>query len=375
MPARIWQIVVKEIIQYRRDVILTVFIFTFPVMQLMLVANATGSDIAHLPIAIFDEDQSAVSRGIVQSLTNLNTVSPTVYTGGSEMTDTLLQRGDVWAVVIIPPNFAADLRKPNQTARVQVIADGSSVYGGSTALHTIEGAVSSYLYRRWQTDLTALSGRQMPSIEIESRMRFNAALNKRYNSIPAQFGFIVYQVTLIVSALGLVRERELGTLEQLMVTPLRRRDMLVGKAIPAVVIGFVDALLMLWVVVYVYHIPQRGAWWLLLALTLLFILAEAGWGLLISALARSQQQALLTIFPLSMLDLALSGYLVPVENMPLWLQILAAFSPMRHYIAIVKSVMIKGATLPMLWGHALALVALAALMAYLGHRFLARTFE
>ncbi len=375
MPARIWQIVVKEIIQYRRDVVLTVFIFTFPVMQLMLVANATGSDIAHLPIAVFDEDRSAVSRGIVQTLANLDTVSVTVYTGDSDRADNLLQRGEVWAVVVIPPNFAADLWKTNQPARVQVIADGSSVYGGGTVLHTIEGAVNGYLYHRWRTNSAVPPGQPVPSIEIEARMRFNAALNKRYNSIPAQFGFIVYQVTLIVSALGLVREREMGTLEQLMVTPLRRRDMLAGKAIPAVVIGFVDALLMLWVVVNIYHIPQRGTWWLLLTLTFFFILAETGWGLLISAVARSQQQALLTIFPLSMLDLALSGYLVPVENMPVWLQLLAEFSPMRHYITIVKSVMIKGATLPMLWEHAAALVGLTLLMAYLSHRFLARTFE
>lgn len=373
MLARIWQIVIKEIIQYRRDAVLTVFIFTFPVMQLVLVANATGTDIAHLPIAIFDADHSAVSRGIIRSLDNLSTVSPTVYSGDAAEAGVLLQRGDVWAVVVIPRNFAADLRAVNKTARIQVIADGSSVYGGSTALGAIEGTLNSYLSRWWQEN--SAPGRAFPGIDIEPRMRFNAALNKRYNSIPAQFGFIIYQVTLIVSALGLVRERELGTLEQLMVTPVRRRDMLAGKAIPAIVIGAVDALLMLWVVVAGYHIPQRGSWALLLTLTLLFIFAETGWGLLISALARSQQQALLTIFPLSMLDLALSGYLVPVENMPLWLQFLAAFSPMRHYITIVKAVMIKGATLPMLWEHALTLMVLAALMAYLSHRFLARTFE
>lgn len=375
MLARIWQLVVKEIIQYRRDVVLTVFIFTFPVMQLLLVANATGSDITNLPVAVFDQDHSAVSRGMIQMLDNLSTIVPTVYTGDASQADALLQGSKVWAVVIIPRDFATDLQRVNRTARVQIIADGASVFGGSTALRVIEGAVNTYLYRWWQENVPAGQGVSVPTVEIEPRMRFNLSLNERYTSIPAQFAFIVYQVTLIVSAMGLVREREMGTLEQLMVSPVRRRDMLIGKALPAVVIAYVDFLLMLWLVVNVYHIPQRGGWGLLFGLSLLFIIAETGWGLLISSMARSQQQALLTIFPLSMLDWALSGYLVPVENMPGWLQFLAAFSPMRHYITIVKAVMIKGATLPMLWEHALALIGLAALMAYLSHRFLTRTFE
>ncbi len=374
MFARTWQIVVKEIIQYRRDVVLTVFVFSFPVMQLILVANATGSDVVNLPIAIFDNDHSAISHGIIQTLENLSTVIPTVYTGDTAQASDLLQRGDIWAVVVIPQNFATDFYAADRTAQIQVIADGTSVYGGGTALNAIDGALNSYLSRRWR-EHSAGGVQPYPIVDIESRMRFNVALNKRYNSVPAQFGFIVYQVTLLLATLGLVRERELGTLEQLMVSPVRRRDMLIGKALPAVIIAYVNFLLMLWVVVQVYHIPQRGSWALLLMLSLLFILAETGWGLLISVLARTQQQALLIVFPLSMVDLALSGYLVPVENMPAWLQFLAEFSPMRHYITIVKGVMIKGAGLPALWENALALIGLAALMAYLSHRFLGKTFE
>ncbi len=374
MWARIWQIIIKEIIQYRHDIVLTIFIFTFPVMQLILVANATAADISGLPIAIFDRDNSALSRKIAQSLANVNTVTPSEFPDDMDAVERLLQRGDVWLAVIIPPDFAADFEAGNRAAQIQIITDGSSVYGGSSALRATEGAINSVLYREFRQG-RAVRGSVVPAVSIEPRMRFNTALDKRYNSVPAQFAFIVYQVTLIVAALGLVRERELGTLEQLMVSPMRRRDMLIGKALPAVVIGYVDFLLMLWVLVGVYHIPQRGSWALLLGLSLLFIIAETGWGLMISAQAQSQQQALLVIFPLMMVDLALSGYLVPVENMPLWLQALSAFSPMRHYITIVKALMIKGASLANLWQPALALVGLAVLMAYLSHRFLTRTFE
>lgn len=374
MWARIWQLIIKEIVQYRRDVVLTVFIFTFPVMQLILVANATAADITGLPIAILDGDNSVLSRGIVQTLITGETVNPSFFPADMDAVETLLQRGDVWLAVVIPPNFEADVRAA-RNPQIQLLTDGTSVYGASTALGATQGAIETYLARELLQNAPVAGASFAPSVTIEPRMRFNAALDKRYNSVPAQFAFIVYQVTLIVSALGMVRERELGTLEQLMVSPMRRRDMLVGKALPAVVIGYVDFLLMLWVLVGVYHIPQRGSWAVLLMLSALFIIAETGWGLMISAQSQSQQQALLIIFPLMMLDLALSGYLVPVENMPIWLQALAAFSPMRHYITIVKAMMIKGAALVNLWPHALALVGLAVLMAWLAHRFLSRTFE
>ena len=186
MFARTWQIVVKEIIQYRRDVVLTVFVFSFPVMQLILVANATGSDVVNLPIAIFDNDHSAISHGIIQTLENLSTVIPTVYTGDTAQASDLLQRGDIWAVVVIPQNFATDFYAADRTAQIQVIADGTSVYGGGTALNAIDGALNSYLSRRWR-EHSAGGVQPYPIVDIESRMRFNVALNKRYNSVPAQF--------------------------------------------------------------------------------------------------------------------------------------------------------------------------------------------
>ena len=179
-------------------------------------------------------------------------------------------------------------------------------------------------------------------------------------AIPGLFAFVVYQIAMVVASVTIVRERELGTLEQLAVTPVRRGELLTGKAIPAVLIGLVNFLVLLAVVVGVFNIPLRGSLALLIALSILFIVAEVCVGLLVSAVSKSQQQAVLVVFPLAMVDLALSGYLVPVESMPRGLQVLSLFSPLRHYMKILKDIMLKGADMSTLWPSALALAGLGA---------------
>jgi ABC-2 type transport system permease protein len=180
---------------------------------------------------------------------------------------------------------------------------------------------------------------------------------------------------MVVASVTLVRERELGTLEQLAVTPIRRIELLSGKALPAILVGMVNFFLLLMVVIGVFDIPMRGSYALLVSLSALFITAEVAVGLLISAISRSQQQAILLVFPLAMIDLALSGYLVPVETMPRGLQVLSLFTPLRHYMKILKDIMLKGADFSVLWPSALALAGLALLFGLLALRNVARSFE
>jgi ABC-2 type transport system permease protein len=206
-------------------------------------------------------------------------------------------------------------------------------------------------------------------------VRFNPLLNGKYVAIPGLFAFAVYQVAMVVASVTLVRERELGTLEQLAVTPVRRIELLSGKGVPAILVGVANFALLLAVVVGVFQIPMRGSYALLFALSTLFIAAEVGIGLLISAVSRSQQQAVLMVFPLAMVDLALSGYLVPVEAMPRGLQVLSLFTPLRHYMKILKDIMLKGADISTLWPSALALIGLALVVGLLALRNVARNFE
>ena len=375
MLARIWHIIIKEFIQFSRDRLLTLFLFTFPVMQLVLVAQATSSDIVNLPTAILDQDNSRTSRGLTTALGNTDGLVLVYFPTSEGEIERLIDSGQVTVAVVIPPGFERDLLTPGASPPVQVIADGSNSMAGGTGLRTAEGAINSFLYRLLADHGTGYPVSALDRPELRAIFRFNPSLDHRHYAIPAQLAFIVYQVTLAVASLGLARERELGTLEQLIVTPLRRFELLTGKAISPAVIGVIDFALMLFIVVDVYHIPMRGSWGLLFLLTILFIAAEVSWGLMISSISRTQQQSIMFVFMLAMVDVALSGYLVPVENMPLGLRLISIFSPIRYYIVILRAVMLKSADLTTLWPEALVLTALSIGVGYLSLRNVARDFE
>ena len=212
-------------------------------------------------------------------------------------------------------------------------------------------------------------------IDLRTTVRFNPSFNVKFFTIPAQVGFIVYQVTLVVASVGLARERELGTLEQLMVIPLRRFELVVGKAIPALVIGMLNFLSMLAVAVFAFGVPMRGSLPLLCILTLLFVVAEIGYGMFISGVARTQQQAILFVFVLAMVDMTFSGYLVRVKHLPVALQAIAQVVPFRHYLVIIRGVMLKGVGLDVLWTHAAAMLLMGLLVTAVAVRNMSRSLD
>lgn len=374
MFSRTWQVIVKELLHFRRDRVLTIFIFVFPMVQLVLVAQTAGADVANLPLAVWDQDRGAASRQITTALDNTAELSLRYLPASLHELQRLMDTGRAAVAVIIPPGFAADLSRAGSPATVQIIVDGSNVSSGSSALAAAEGAISSTLLQRL-AGAADLAAAWASPVELQTVVRFNPQLNGKFVAIPGLFAFVVYQIAMVVASVTLVRERELGTLEQLAVTPIRRSELLSGKAIPAILVSLVNFVLLLVVVVGVFSIPMRGSYALLLALSTLFIIAEVGVGLLISAVSRSQQQAVLLVFPLAMIDLALSGYLVPVETMPRGLQVLSFFTPLRHYMKILKDIMLKGADMSTLWPSALALAGLALVVGLLALRNVARNFE
>jgi len=374
MFSRTWQVIVKELLHFRRDRVLTIFIFVFPLVQLVLVAQTAGRDPANLPLAVWDQDHSAVSREMARALDNSAELALRYLPTSQHEVQRLMDTGQAAVAVIIPPGFAVDLERAGSPATVQVIVDGSNVSGGSTTLAAAEGSISSTLLRRLAGAADLATALASP-VELQTLVRFNPELKGKYVAIPGLFAFVVYQIAMVVASVTLVRERELGTLEQLAVTPISRIELLSGKAIPAILVSLINFVLLLAVVVGVFDVPMRGSYALLLALSGLFIVAEVGVGLLISAVSRSQQQAVLLVFPLAMVDLALSGYLVPVETMPRGLQVLSFFTPLRHYMKILKDIMLKGADFSTLWPSALALAGLALAVGLLALRNVARNFE
>jgi len=351
---RIRNLAAKEFIQLTRDVMMLVLIIVGPTLELTLMARATSQGFHHLPAVVVDQDHSQLSREIAASLNNTEELLVVAYLDSPAEIDRWLESSEAVLAVTLPAGLEADLALHG--SQVQVLVDGANSTSGAYAIGAATGALNVIARKH-----LALNGRSLPMITVRSQVRYNPTLRIADFTISAQLGFIVYQVVLIVASLGLTRERELGTLEQLLVTPYRRLELIIGKAIPALVVGAIDFVIVWAITVQVYDLPMRGSFPLLFGLSALFIIAEIGWGLIISAVSRTQQQAVLFVFVLAMTDVAFSGYMVLTERLPVAMQWLSQIFPLQHYLIIIRSVMLKGADFSTLWPQALALVVLAIL--------------
>ncbi len=362
MWRRIANMIVKDFQQFLRDKVLIAFILVGPTAQLLMMGQATGSETQHLATAIVDQDRSSDSRALIVALDNLKTLDVTHYLDSAEHIDTLLDRGEVSVAVVIPSGFAETLASPRDRATVQVLVDGSSVLVGYAALGAAEGAIASMgaeiAVERAQSAAVGSAG--AATLDLVSTARFNPEMNHSYYLLPSQLSLIVLIVTLLVSSVGIVRERETGTLEQLMVTPLRRTELIVAKATLPTLVALVDFLAMLGITVWAFGLPVRGSLGLLLFVTLVFIVAQLTWGLVISAVSSTQQQAVMMIFMTGILSVAFSGYLVAVENMPVVMQWASVFFPIRHYLSMLRAITLKGASFVHIRSQLSALVLLGA---------------
>lgn len=346
----------KEAIQLFRDRVLVGFLIVMPLLQLILIAEATGAGVNHVKLAVWDQDQSALSQQLITALQNSQEFELLYRAKSYGEVHDLVDQGKATVAVIVPPDFSTQALRPGGSAVLPVIVDGTNVIVASSIFGALQGAVSEMTLQ----NIAGLSPGRLPGgIELEVDTAFNPTLNLRWTMLPNQLAFITYQLVLVVAAVGLVRERELGTMEQLVVTPIRRSELVLGKALLAVAIGLVNFVILILALTQGFGIPLRGDPALLFGIGLLFIITEIGWGTLISIITTSQQQAILIVFLLAMLEVTFSGYLVPTENMPLFMRFFAQLSPLQHFTSVVKSVFLKGADLPMLMGHVIALALLA----------------
>ena len=366
MWRRIVNLVVKDLQQFLRDRVLLIFVLVGPTFQLLMMGQATASDIKHLPTAIVDGDHTSDSRALMVALDNLDALDVTHYLEGEPEAGPLLDRGEISIAVVIPSGFAASLGSPSERTTVQILVDGSHILGAYAALSAAEGAIArmggDVALERLQSSGT--SGPRVPTLDLRITARFNEEMNHSYYLLPSQLSLIVLIVTLLVSSVGIVRERETGTLEQLMVTPLRRVELIVAKATLPTIVAFVDFVAMLAMTVLVFGLPIRGSIVLLLAVTLVFIIVQQTWGLVISAVSATQQQAVLLIFMMGILSVAFSGYLVSVQNMPMVMQWVSELFPISHYLSMLRAIMLKGANITHIGPQlsALALLGVANLV-------------
>lgn len=354
MLGQILNLTWKELIQIRRDRFLVIFLILAPALQLVLLSRNTARGIVDLPVAVLDLNQSALSRELTVMLDNTREMRVQSYPANRADLEKQMEEGTAQVGIVIPPDFERDFyRQDPQPAQIQALLDGSNILVGRNGGAVVAGVVAQLVQRKMQSPAAPDVG----GVQVETSAVFNPAFDYRWFSLPSMLAFITYQVALVVAATGFVREKELGTLEQLVITPINRFQLIAGKALPAVIVALFNFLLLLAVIHFGYDVPMRGSLGLLLGLATLFIVAVVGQGTVISVLTHTQQQAVLLVFLIAILEVTLSGYLLPVENMPVVMRWLAQGSAIQHFMAVNRAVILRGATLPMLAQHAAAIFA------------------
>ena len=375
MLTRIWNLAIKEFLHLWRDKLILLFVFFGPVTELALVAWATSGDIEHLPTAVVDRDRSAASRELVEALENTATFDADYYPQDVEGARDLIDAGVALAAVVIPPDFEGSLQGVDKAAQVQVILDGADPAAARAAAMSAEGAIGTFAQQVALKRLGHMVDQWGEVVHLDVRVWFNEELKTSNYEVPSELGFMLAGVALMVASLGIARERERGTLEQLMVTPLRSMELVFGKALPVLVLSYINFLLMLSLVIFVFRVPMRGSWSLLLIIAFFYLLLEMFWGLLISAVSRTQVQALLLAFALMMVEVVFSGYAFPVENMPWILQRIANFVPIKHWLIILRSILLKGAGVGIFLKELVSLALLGVVINVVTIYFLRRRLE
>lgn len=374
MFARIWSLAVKEFIHLRNDWWLPAFMLIGGVLELVLVGWATSRPITNLPLVILDHDKSFASRSLVIDLLNTGTFALEQQAYDMATIVDGLDRGQIYAAVIIPPDFSEQLNAPEGNPALQVLLNGSEVTPANAALRAIEG-VTRQLNERITLERLGIGKEQFASFEPSLRVWFNEELSEAYYTVPAELALMLEFTVLLFAALSFSRERELGTLEQLLVMPFSSLEIIIGKSIPVILIGYTDFILMLAMVHFVFDVPVRGSLLLLLFLAVVYVLVELSKGLAASVLARSQHQAFLLVLVIGFVDFMFTGYAAPVESMPLILQRYANLVPAHHWLNILRGIMLKGAGLDVLWPSVLALLVLGLVIGTLSIRFVRRALN
>ncbi|MEW6718394.1 MAG: ABC transporter permease [Chloroflexota bacterium] len=371
MIARIISLVTKEFIHLRRDWWMPAFMLFGGLTELLLVGWATSRPITNLPLIILDQDKSIYSRRVVEAFENTTTFNLRTWMDDLSTVQDALKRGSVNAALIILAGFSRDYESPTGRPVLVVLLNGSETTAGMAALRSIEGVVRN-LGEHIALQRLGLESEQFAGFDPSLRVWFNEALSDALYTVPAELALMLEFTVLIFAALAFARERELGTLEQLLVMPFSSLEIIVGKSIPAILISFVDFILMLTMVHFVFDVPVRGSLVLLLMIAFGYLMVELGKGLVISVVSRTQHQAFLLVMLVGMVDFMFTGYAAPVESMPQVLQWLGNFVPANHWLSILRGVLLKGVGLEVLWPHVVALLLLGVVIGTLSIRYVRR---
>ena len=364
MWSRIKELIIKEFIQISRDKRMLLLVFAVPIIQLLLFGYAITTDIKNIPTAVLNMDKSSYSRDLIQAFENSGKFNINLMIDSENAIPEVLDKGKAETVIKIGPDFEKDLKSGKQ-AKIQVVIDGSDS-NSAAMIMSYAGQICfnfsrTILVERMER-IKVLKGRDSGStldlFSNEIRVWYNPALKSRVSNVPAVMAFILLISTMMLTSMSIVKERESGTIEQLIVTPIKPIELVIGKTMPFAIIGFIDVVLVLAVSYSWFKIPLTGNLLILFLAMVLYLLTTLGVGLFISPISRTQQQAMMSTFFFTMPAILLSGFMFPIENMPSAIQYLTYINPIRYFYVIIVSIFLKGAGLNILWDEMLALGAL-----------------
>ncbi len=354
MGRRLLCMLIKEFLQMLRDPRMRVVVFGTPVIQMTIMAFALTTDVTNIRMAVLDMDKTPASRELISAFTAGEYFRISAYLAGSDEITAILDRAEARAVLQIPADFSRDLHN-GQTATIQLLTDGTD--SNSTAIvQGYAGYIIGEYNDRMQKKRLARKGIAEPPVQIETAGRawYNPNQESHFYYVPSLIATMLFIFSLLLTSIGIVREKEIGTIEQVMVTPIRRIEFILGKTIPYMITGYISMTFMLVVAYLIFGVHVRGSLLLLYGLTGIYLAGNMGIALIISGSALTQQQALLTSFLVLMPSVMLSGFLFPVTNMPESIRIATFGNPMRWYLEILRGIVMKDVGVTALWPAILA---------------------
>lgn len=365
----LWPMLWKEFVQLRRDRFTLAMMVALPAVQLLLFGFAIQTEVRHIRTLVLDESKTPESRALVRVMTNTGNFDFVgTVASRAEIADRI-GRGEAGAALVIPPAFMADLRR-GRTAQAQVIVDAADPMSSSAAM---SGAAQAAQARA--LELADPRGAARPPLEVRIRPWYNPGLRSAVYIVPGIVGVLLSMTMVMITSMAVVRERERGTLEQLVVTPISRTGLMLGKLIPFLLIGYVQMTVVLLLGRLVFDVPFRGSLVALYVITLAFIVANLGLGLLLSTAVRTQTQAMQLSFFFLMPNILLSGFMFPREAMPAPAQWIGALLPLTYYLRILRAILLKGVGTAQVWPESLALVGFALVLVALSVRRFSKTIE
>jgi ABC-2 type transport system permease protein len=368
---RLISLIRKEFIQILRDPRTLVLVMVIPVMQLFLLGYAATNDVRNVPLAVFNQDRGPASRDLLDAYRAADYFLLAYDVYSEDTLHELIESGQARAGIIIPPDYSQRVLM-ERSAEVAFVLDGSDPTVASTSLSAAQLIGQQYAT---QIMVKRLAGRGISTaislpVEIRSQVWYNPDLLSAYFMIPGMIGMILYSLTSILTATAVVRERERGTIEQLIVTPIRSWELIVGKLLPYTILALLNTLEVMVIGYYWFKVPVRGDLWLILVVSGLFLMSSLGIGLLASTIANTQQEAMLIVWMTLLPSLFLSGFLFPLEAMPRILQWLSYIFPLRYYLIVIRALMLKGVGIGPIREEVIALAVFGvAIMSLAARRF------